>query len=81
MIVLIVIALLLVVAAASQINQATFGVGLMGAACFVAILARLAQAHTHHREIMALYKVNGDGKVLGARGDRGDLPNLPGIKA
>ena len=31
-------------------SQATTGVGLLAAACFVAILARIAQAAKHHAE-------------------------------
>jgi multisubunit Na+/H+ antiporter MnhE subunit len=50
-IVLLVLAWLLFLASVSEINQATLGVGFIAAAIFVAVNARIYQAHRHHREI------------------------------
>jgi hypothetical protein len=36
---------------ALYLTQATTGVGIIGLACFLGILARLAQASGHHREL------------------------------
>lgn len=49
---LIVLALLVGIAGGCYLNQATLGVGLIGGACFLAILARIAQAHNQHLELM-----------------------------
>lgn len=38
------------------INQATLGVGMLAGGCLAAILARVAQAGSHHREIVALLR-------------------------
>lgn len=50
-----VLAIILIIAALGlagwgflNLTQATYGVGLIGLACFLAILARLAQADAHH---------------------------------
>lgn len=42
----------LVVTLGSVVNQATMGVALIGSACFLAIVARIAQASRHHQELM-----------------------------
>ena len=46
------IALLVGVVGGCYLNQATLGAGLIAGACFLAILARIAQAHNQHLELM-----------------------------
>jgi hypothetical protein len=38
------------------LGQASQGIGVIGLACFLAIMARIAQAQDHHREEMALLR-------------------------
>ncbi len=45
-------ALLLAIAGALTLSEATTGVGLLCGACLLGILARLAQASTHHRQLL-----------------------------
>jgi hypothetical protein len=35
-----------------MLSQATLGVGIVGSGCFLAILARMAQAQSHHQALM-----------------------------
>ena len=51
-IILIVLALIAAGAGFWNLTDATLGVGLIGLACFHAILARLAQADHHHKKLM-----------------------------
>lgn len=51
-IVLMIVATLAVLFGAFSLSQATMGVGIITIGCFIAILARLAQASQHHREAM-----------------------------
>lgn len=53
-IVLMIVATLAVVFGAFSLSQATMGVGIITIGCFIAILARLAQAYQQHREVMRL---------------------------
>jgi len=39
-----------------SLTQATMGAGIVGVACFLGIIARLAQASRQHEEIVALLK-------------------------
>ena len=49
-------ALLAGVAGGCYLNQATLGVGLIGGACFLAILARIAQADNQHQDRFSIDK-------------------------
>ncbi len=40
------------IAGALTLSEATTGVGLLCGACLLGILARLAQASTHHRQLL-----------------------------
>jgi len=56
---LVILALLVLGAGVLSLSQATLGVGLIGIACFLGIMARLAQAEAHtSRVISALWRVN-----------------------
>jgi len=55
-IVLILVAVVAAIVGAGSLSNATVGVGLMAAACLLAIFARIAQAGTHHREVMFAIK-------------------------
>lgn len=46
---LVIIAILAVVFGVLSLSQATMGVGIIAIGCFIAILARLAQAAEHHQ--------------------------------
>ena len=50
-IVLIVLSLFVAFFGLLTLSNATLGVGVMAGACLLAILARIAQAHQHHREL------------------------------
>lgn len=41
------------------LSEATTGIGLIAAGCFLAIVARIAQASSHHRSIMRAYHQRG----------------------
>ena len=58
---LVVLALLIALAAAAYLTQATLGVGLMALACLLGILARLAQATVQHAELKRLLGQRGPG--------------------
>ena len=49
--VLIVVSILAGLVGLLALSNATMGVGIMAGACLLAILARIAQAHEHHREL------------------------------
>jgi hypothetical protein len=49
---LIVLAFILLLVSVLFINEATLGVGLIGAACFLGILARLVQAAEHQAQLL-----------------------------
>ena len=53
-VILIILALILAGAGIFSISQATLGVGLLACACFLGILARIAQAAKHQEKIEAL---------------------------
>ena len=55
------LALLALFAGVLSLTQATWGVGLIGVACFLAVLTRLAQAERQQKQLMAaLAKMNWD---------------------
>jgi len=49
---LVILGLLVVLGGILSLNQVTLGVGLIAIGCFLAILARLAQAEAQHRKIL-----------------------------
>ena len=49
--ILMILGILAVVVGALSLSQATMGVGIIAIGCFLAILARLAQAEVHHRAL------------------------------
>ena len=49
--ILMILGILAVVIGALSLSQATMGVGVIAIGCFLAILARLAQAEAHHRSL------------------------------
>ena len=49
---LVILGLLVVLGGILSLTQATLGVGLIAIGCFLAILARLAQAEAQHRKIL-----------------------------
>jgi hypothetical protein len=49
---LVVLGLLVVLGGILSLTQATLGVGLIAIGCFLAILARLAQAEVQHRKTL-----------------------------
>lgn len=49
---LIVLGLLAVVVGSNMLTQATLGVGVICGACFLLILARIAQAHEQHKDLL-----------------------------
>ncbi|MGD1146939.1 MAG: hypothetical protein ABR961_03180 [Thermoanaerobaculaceae bacterium] len=53
-VVLILVALLAVLGGLMSLSQATIGVGIVALACFLAILARIAQAKEQHAELKRL---------------------------
>jgi uncharacterized membrane protein YiaA len=53
-IVLLVIAFIVLIIGFFNLTNATLGVGICAIACFFAILARLAQASSHHKELKIL---------------------------
>lgn len=48
------------------LSQATYGVGVLAAACLFAILARMAQASRQHQEMRRL--IEAQGRALAAQG-------------
>ena len=52
-VILILLGLLALVFGFFQLSEATLGVGGIAIACFLGILARLAQAARHHEELMS----------------------------
>lgn len=50
-ILLLLLAAVALIAGFMSLSQATLGVGILAVACFFGILARLAQANRHHKEI------------------------------
>ena len=52
--ILVVLALIAAAAGAFMLTQATTGAGLIALACFLGILARLAQARGHHTQLKRL---------------------------
>lgn len=51
-ILLIIVALIASLSGAAHLTLATQGVGFIGGACFLAILARIAQAYSQHQELI-----------------------------
>jgi hypothetical protein len=49
---LIVLAFILLLVSVLFINEATLGVGLIGAACFLGIIVRILQAAEHHAQLL-----------------------------
>ena len=50
--ILMILAIIAAIAGAMSLSQATLGVGTIALACFLGILARLAQAEAHHRDAL-----------------------------
>jgi hypothetical protein len=49
--ILMILGILAVAFGALSLSEATMGVGIIAIGCFLAILARLAQAEAHHRSL------------------------------
>ena len=49
---LVILGILVVLGGILSLTQATMGVGLIAIGCFLAILARLAQAEAQHRQVL-----------------------------
>ncbi|WP_208588000.1 hypothetical protein [Xanthomonas fragariae] len=49
---LVIISILAVAIGVLSLSQATMGVGVIAIGCFIAILARLAQASEHHKSLL-----------------------------